>query len=42
MEEDEDDVEISTENELICLIWREMTLMTLMTSFSQMAEMAVK
>ena len=40
MEEDEDDVEISGKNDLICLILREMDVMTLTTSFSQMAKMA--
>ena len=33
IEEDEDDVEISMRNELICLILRKIALMTLMTSF---------
>ena len=33
IEEDEDDVEISMKNELICLILIEIALMTLITSF---------
>ena len=33
MEEDEDDVEFSMTNELICLILRKIALMTLMNSF---------
>ena len=33
IEEDEDDVEISMKNELICLILKEIALMTLITSF---------
>ena len=38
MDKDEDDVETSGENELICLILRKMTLMT---SFSKMTKMVV-
>ena len=34
MEEDEDDVEISVRNELICLILIKIALMTLITSFA--------
>ena len=33
IEEDENDVEISKKNELICLILTKITLITLMTSF---------
>ena len=33
IEEDEDDVEISMKNELICLILRKVALMTLLISF---------
>ena len=41
IKEDEDDVEISLKDELICLILRKMDLMILMTSLLKMAEMAV-
>ena len=41
IEEEKDDVEISLKDELIYLILRKMDLMTLMTSLSKMAEMAV-
>ena len=41
MKEEHDDVEISMKDELICLILRKIALITLITSFSQMAKMAV-
>ena len=41
MKEGKDGVEISIKNELVCLISRKIDKMTLMTSFSQMAKMAV-
>ena len=40
-EGDKGDVEISEKSGLICLILRENDLMTLMTSFSKIAKMAV-
>ena len=40
-EEDKDDVEISENSGLMCLILREIDLVNLMTSFSKITKMAV-